>query len=239
MEQLMVEALPREERGKNRARQLRRSGLVPAVVYGGATEPQALSVDPRVVEKLLQSEAGRNAVFTLTIKGRGKAPAMIRDWQVEPVKGLLLHVDFLRIALDERLRVRVPIEIRGEAAGVKQQGGILEQVQREVEMECLPGDIPDELVVDVSELVIGKGIRVGDLKVDNRKLSILTDPDRVIVHVVAPRAVEEEKPVEEVAVAAAPAEPELIRKAKAEAEAEEGEEKAEKPSKTAAEGEKK
>jgi len=239
MEQLMVEALPREERGKNRARQLRRSGLVPAVVYGGATEPQALSVDPRVVEKLLQSEAGRNAVFTLTIKGHGKAPAMIRDWQVEPVKGLLLHVDFLRIALDERLRVRVPIEIRGEAAGVKQQGGILEQVQREVEMECLPGDIPDELVVDVSELVIGKGIRVGDLKVDNRKLSILTDPDRVIVHVVAPRAVEEEKPVEEVAVAAAPAEPELIRKAKAEAEAEEGEEKAEKPSKTAAEGEKK
>lgn len=243
MEKLMVEALPRDARGKNRARQLRRAGQVPAVVYGGATEPQVLSVDPRVVEKLLQSEAGRNAVFTLAIKGHGKTPAMIRDWQVEPVKGLLLHVDFLRIALDERLRVRVPIEIRGEAAGVKQQGGILELVQREVEMECLPGDIPDELVVDVSELTIGKGIRVGDLRVDNRKLSILTDPDRIIVHVVAPRAVEEEKPVEEVAAAAAPApapaEPELIRKAKAEAEAEEGEEKAEKPSKTAAEGEKK
>jgi large subunit ribosomal protein L25 len=239
MEQLMVEALPREERGKNRARQLRRAGQVPAVVYGGASEPQALSVDPRVVEKLLHSEAGRNAVFTLAIKGHGKTPAMIRDWQMEPVKGLLLHVDFLRIALDERLRVRVPIEIRGEAAGVKQQSGILEQVQREVEMECLPGDIPDELVVDVSELVIGKGIRVGDLKVDNRKLSILTDPDRVIVHIVAPRAVEEEKPAEEVAAVAAPAEPEVIRKGKAEAEAEEGEEKAEKPSKTAAEGEKK
>lgn len=240
MEKLMVEALPREGRGKNRARQLRRAGQVPAVVYGGATEPQVLSVDPRVVEKLLQSEAGRNAVFTLAIKGHGKTPAMIRDWQVEPVKGLLLHVDFLRIALDARLKVRVPVEIRGEAAGVKQQGGILEVVQREVEMECLPADIPDELVVEVSELTIGKGVRVGDLKVDNRKLRILTDPDRIIVHVVAPRAVEEEKPVEEVAAAvAAPAEPELIRKGKAEAEAEEGEEKAEKPSKTAAEGEKK
>jgi len=238
MEKLMVEAHPREERGKNRARQLRRSGQVPAVVYGGAGEPQALSVDPRVVEKLLQSEAGRNAIFTLAIEGRGKTPAMIRDWQVEPVKGLLLHVDFLRIALDARLKVRVPIEIRGEATGVKQQGGVLELVQWEVEVECLPGDIPDELVVDVSELTIGKGVRVGDLKVDNRKLRILTDPDRVIVHVVAPRAVEEEKPVEEVAVAAAPAEPELIRKAKLEAEAEE-EEKAEKPSKPAAEGEKK
>ncbi|HKZ52142.1 MAG TPA: 50S ribosomal protein L25 [Candidatus Acidoferrales bacterium] len=238
MEKLMVEALPREERGKNRARRLRRGGQVPAVVYGGAGGPQALSVDPRVVEKLLQSEAGRNAVFTLAIKGHGKAPAMIRDWQVEPVKGLLLHVDFLRIALDARLKVKVPIETRGEAVGVKQQGGVLEVVQREVEVECLPGDIPDELVLEVGELTIGKGIRVGDLKVDNRKLRILTDPDRVIVHVVAPRAVEEEKPAEEVVAVAAPAEPELIRKGKVEAEEEE-EGKPEKPSKAAAEGEKK
>jgi large subunit ribosomal protein L25 len=238
MEKLMVEALPRESRGKNRARQLRRSGQVPAVVYGGAGGPVALSVDPRVVEKLLHSEAGRNAVFTLAIKGHGKAPAMIRDCQVEPVKGSLLHVDFLRIALDTRLKVKVRIETRGEPVGVKQQGGVLEVVQREVEVECLPADIPDELVVEVGELTIGKGVRVGDLKVDNRKLRILTDPDRIMVHVVAPRAVEEEKPAEEVAVAAAPAEPELIRKTKAEAEEEE-EGKPEKPSKAAAEGEKK
>jgi large subunit ribosomal protein L25 len=223
MAEMTVEALPRVERGKSQARQLRRGGQVPAVVYGGAAEPQALSVNPRVIEKLLHSEAGRNAVFTLSIKGHGKASAMIRDWQVEPVKGQLLHVDFLRIALDARLKVKVPVEVGGEAVGVKEQGGILELVQREIEVECLPGDIPDGLALDVTELTIGKGIRVGDLKVDNRKLQILTDPDRVIVHVVAPRALaEEEKPLEEAVPAAAEsAEPELIRKRKAEAEAEE------------------
>ncbi|MFQ5777325.1 MAG: 50S ribosomal protein L25 [Terriglobia bacterium] len=238
MQQFLVEATPRSDRGKNRARRLRRAGQVPAVVYGGSAEPIALSVDPRVVEKILHSEQGHNAVFTLQIKGQGKASAMIRDWQSEPVKGSLLHVDFLRIALDTRLRVKVPVETRGEAIGVKQQGGILELVQREVEVECLPGDIPDSFEVEVTELAITDSFRVGDLQVDNRKLRILTDPEQVIVHVVAPRALEEEKPAEEEAAVAAEgaeaAEPEVIRKGKAEAEAEEGEEPAASP-----EGEKK
>lgn len=234
MEKLKLEAHPRPGRGKNRARELRRAGQVPAVVYGGAAESLGLSVDPRVVEKILHSEAGHNAVFTLQIKGHGQTPAMIRDWQFDPVKGSLLHVDFLRIALDERLKVKVPVHIQGEPVGVKQQGGILELVQREVEVECLPGDIPDEFTVDVSELAMAQSFRVGDFKIDNRKLRILTDPERVIAHVVAPRAVEEEKPAEEVVVAVAEgeAEPEVVRKGKAEAEGEGAEEA------PAAEGEK-
>lgn len=223
MEKLKVEAQPRESRGKNHARRARRAGQVPAVVYGGALEPLTLNVDPRSIEKILHSEAGQNAVFTLSVKGHGHTPAMIKDWQVDPVKGLLLHVDFLRVAMDVRLKVKVPVHVRGEAVGVKQQGGILEPVQREVEVECLPSDIPDEFVLEVGELTIGKGLRVGDLKIDNRKLRVLTDPERVLVHVVAPKA-EEEKPAEEAAVVAAaeaPAEPEVIRKGKAEAEGEE------------------
>lgn len=220
MEKLTVEAQPRSERGKNQARQLRRAGLVPAVVYGGAAEPASVSVNPRLVEKILHSEAGHNAVFTLKIQGQGETPAMIRDWQPDPVQGSLLHVDFLRIAMDVRLKVKVPVHTRGEAVGVKQQGGILEPVQREVEVECLPSDIPDEFGVDVSGLSIGDSVRVGDLKIDNRKLRILTDPERVIAHVVAPKA-EEEKPAVEAAVAVeAPAEPEVVRKGKAEAEGE-------------------
>jgi large subunit ribosomal protein L25 len=227
---MVVEALPREGRGKNRARQLRRNGQVPAVVYGGKAESEALSVDTRVVERVLRSEAGHNAVFTLSVKGQGKSPAMIRDWQLEPVKGYLMHVDFLRIAMDERLRVKVPVEPRGEPVGVKQQGGLLEQVHREVEVECLPEDIPGELTVDVAELVIGKGIRVGDLMVDNTKIKILDDPEQVLLHVVAPRKVEEEaKPAEEVPAAAEGVEPEVIGKGKEEGEEAEG----------AAEGEKK
>lgn len=238
MENLVVEAEPRATRGTNRARQLRRSGKVPAIVYGGAAAPESLSVDPRVVENILVSEAGRNAVFTLAIKGHGKTPAMIRDWQVDPVKGQLLHVDFWRIALDTRLKVKVPVETRGEPVGVKQQDGVLEVVLREVEVECLPRDIPDELSVEVSDLALGKGIRVGDLKVDNRKLSILTDPDQILVHVVAPRAVVEEKPVEEaVPVVGEAAEPELVGKGKEEAK--EKEEREKEAPQSAAEGEKK
>lgn len=241
MEKLVIEAQSRSARGKNAARQLRSTGLVPAVVYGGEAGPEALSVDARLVEKVLRSEAGHNAVFTLAIKGHGKAPAMIRDWQLEPVKGHLLHVDFLRISMEDRLKVKVPLETRGEPVGVKQQGGTLELVQRDVEIECLPGDIPDEFVVDVSELVIGKGIRVSDLQVDTARVKILDEPEQVLVHVVPPRKVEEEKPAEEAAAVAAPeaevTEPELIRKRKEAAE-EEGEEEKE-GGKAAVEGEKK
>ncbi|MCI0404368.1 MAG: 50S ribosomal protein L25/general stress protein Ctc [Acidobacteria bacterium] len=227
MEQLVVEAEARENTGKGVARKLRRAGRVPAVAYGGTGEPWSLSAERRTVERILHSGAGQNAVFTLKIKGKGAVPAMIRDTQLDPVKGSLLHVDFLRVALDIRLKVRVPVEVKGEPIGVKQQGGLLEIVQRDVEVECLPGDIPEHFTVDVSELSINDGIRVGDLKVDNRKIKVLTDATRVIAHVLPPRAEEEEKPAEVAVVGAEapPAEPELIRKPRAE-EGEEGEEPA-------------
>jgi len=230
MEQLVLQVEPREGRGKGVAHKLRAAGRIPAVAYGGKGEPLPLSVEPGAVTKILQSAAGQNAVFTLQVKGQGTVPAMIRDTQLDPVQGKLLHVDFLRVALDTRLKVKVPVEVKGEPIGVKQQAGILEIVQREVEIESLPGDIPDHFVVDVADLNINDSIRVGDLKVDNRKVKVLTDPVRVIAHVLPPRAEEEVKPAE-AAVAAvtaeAPAEPELIRKPRAEEEEAEGAEAAE------------
>jgi large subunit ribosomal protein L25 len=147
---------------------------------------------------------------------------MLRDWQVDPLKGALLHVDLLRVAMDVRMRVLVPVHTFGEAQGVKLQGGIFEMVTREVEIECLPSDIPGEIRVDISELMIGKQLRAGDLPLDAAKVKLVSDPQRVVAHVVALRA-EEEKPAEAVAAeAAAPAEPEVIKKGKKEVE--EGEE---------------
>ncbi|MFQ5723822.1 MAG: 50S ribosomal protein L25 [Terriglobia bacterium] len=229
MPSLQVEAQPRAERGTNRARQLRRAGRVPAVVYGGKDGPLALSVDPRHVTKILTSEAGQNAVFNLQIKGQGKTPAMIRDWQVDPVRGLLLHVDFLRISMEERVKVKIPVRVQGEPVGVKQQGGILELVQREVELECLPGDIPDEFVIEVSELNMNQGVRVGDLKLESKKLRILTDTEQVLAHVVPPRKPEEEVPVEAAVEGAEAVEPEVVGKGKEKEEAEAGEAKEEAP----------
>jgi large subunit ribosomal protein L25 len=149
---------------------------------------------------------------------------MVKDWLVDPVKGQLLHVDLQRVAMDVRLRVKVPVHTFGDPVGVKVQGGILETVTREVELECLPGDIPDEIRVDISDLTIGKHLRAGDLPLDPQKIRLVTDPDRVIVHVVALRAEEEAVPAEAaLAAEGAPAEPEVIRKGKKEVEEEEGE----------------
>jgi large subunit ribosomal protein L25 len=149
---------------------------------------------------------------------------MVKDWQVDPVRGALLHVDLVRVAMDVRIKVKVPVRTFGEPQGVKLQGGIFEMVTREVEVECLPGEIPGEFRVDVTELMIGKQLRAGDLTLDPAKMKLLTDPQRVLAHVVALR-VEEEKPAEVVAgaeAAAAPVEPEVIKKGKKEVE--EGEE---------------
>jgi large subunit ribosomal protein L25 len=236
---LTVEAEPREDFGKNAARRRRRSGRIPGVVYGGGGPVIPVSVDPEGILQILHSESGQNAIFTLNVRGKAPARAMIRDWQSEPVRGQLLHVDLVRIALDTKLKLKLAIHLTGEAHGVKVEGGIFEFLLREVEVECLPEDIPEAITVDVSPLALNQSLRVSDLPIAP-KVKVLTDPTRVVAHVVVLKA-EEEKPAEVVAEAA-PAEPEVIRKGKAEeegAEAEAGAEKAEKKEKGAEKPEKK
>jgi large subunit ribosomal protein L25 len=224
-----VEAVARETFGKNAARRLRHSGRIPAVVYGGGGPSLSLTVDPKAIVRILRSEAGHNAIFTLQIPEKAPARVMLRDWQWEPLRGDLMHVDMVRIARDEKLKVRVPVRVTGEPEGVKIQGGVFEFILREVEVECLPDNIPEHITVDVSGLVIGRQLRVSDLPVA-ASVKVLADPGRVVAHVVAPKA-EAEPAAETVEVAATPAEPELIRKRKPE---EEGAEEAKEEKKEAA-----
>jgi large subunit ribosomal protein L25 len=227
-----VEAKTRQGGGKNDARRLRQTGMIPAVVYGAGQESLAIAVDPKQMGRILHSESGHNTIFDLALDGKS-AKVMIVDWQYEPIKGALLHVDLKRIAMDKVLRVSVPIVLKGEAPGVKQQGGILEQILREVEIECLPADIPGHIDADVSQLMFGQVIRVSDLP-HGGKLKFLTDENQSVAHVVAVKEVVEAAPAEAVAEgAAAPAEPEVIKKGKQEAEGEGAEgEKSEKPEKS-------
>ena len=225
MEQIIVDAAPRDSRGKNAARRLRVIGTVPAVLYGGKKGPQALQVNTKHVSAILRSETGHNTILTVKTEG-GEDFAIVKEYQVDPVKGTLLHVDLLRVAMDVRMRVRVPVHTFGEPQGVKLQGGVFEMVTREVEIECLPADIPTEFRMDISHLMMGMQLRAADIPLDPQKMKLMTDPQRVLAHVVALR-VEEEKPAEAVAAdaAAVPAEPEVIKKGKKDAEeGEEGEE---------------
>src|SRR5579863_2758212 len=234
MESFVVEGATREERGKNAARRTRRTGQVPAILYGGKDQPVAMSVNARQVARILRSESGHNTIFTVQVAGHRDERAMLKDWQVDPVSGNLLHVDLLRIAMDVRMRVKVPVHTFGEPEGVKLQGGIFEMVTREVELECLPGDIPEEFKVDVSGLTIGKQLRAADLPFDPEKVKLVTDAQRVLAHVVILKKEEEVAPVEAVAATeAVAAEPEVIKKGKKEEEGEEGAEpeKAEKKGK--------
>src|ERR1700756_5293086 len=217
MAEILVSAQSRDDRGKNAARRLRRSGLVPAVVYGGKGDNLAVSVDPKALQKVLRSEAGRNTILKLDIAGQGAANAILKNWQVDPVKETFLHADFYRIAMDVAIRVTVPIHAVGEARGVKVDGGILELVLRAIPVECLPGDIPERIDVDVSDLGINQSLRVSDVQVP-AKVKVLEASDQVVVHVVAvkkevaptPAAA---APTAEGEVAAAPvAEPEVIKK---------------------------
>src|ERR1700687_1255834 len=227
MEQIIVEATPREDRGKNAARRMRVAGQLPAVLYGGNTEPVTLAVNAKQVAGILRSASGHNTIFKVQL-GNQQQSAILKDWQVDPVKGSLLHVDLLRIAMDVRMRVKVPVHTFGEPQGVKLQGGIFEMVTREVEIECLPADIPTEFRMDISPLMMGMQLRASDIQHAPQKMKMRPAPQRVLAHVVALR-VEEEKPAEAVAAdaAAAPAEPEVIKKGKKETEeGEEGEEAA-------------
>jgi large subunit ribosomal protein L25 len=223
METFKVEGKIREERGKNAARRTRRAGEVPAVLYGAKKDALALSINAKQLSRILRSESGHNTIFTVQVAGGKEERAMLKDWQVDPVSGTLLHADLLRIAMDVRMRVKVPVHTFGEPQGVKMQGGIFETVTREVEVECLPTDIPEEIKVDVSEMLIGRQLRAGDLALDPNKIKLLTDPQRVIAHVVTLKKEEEPAPEAAVATETAPAEPEVIRRGKKEEEEGEGE----------------
>lgn len=217
--QEVVTATPREGKfNKNAARRVRAKGRIPAVVYGAAQPSVAVEVDPKQIARILHSDAGHNSIFDIEISGAdgAKSKAMIVDWQYEPIKGALLHIDLKRIALDKAIRVEVPIQLVGIATGVKNQGGILDQVLREIEVECLPGDIPSHLDVDVSNLAFGDVLRVADLP-HSDKVTFLVDEDATVAHVTSVK--EEVAPTPEVeaaAAAAAPAEPEVAKKGKQE-----------------------
>ncbi|PYV09978.1 MAG: 50S ribosomal protein L25 [Acidobacteria bacterium] len=215
MAQMIVEGERREAAGKNANRRLRRSGRIPAVMYGPRQASIPLSVDPKAVHDILYSESGHNTIFTLKVDGAEQANAMVKGYQLDPVSGHLIHTDFLEIALDRILQVTVNIEAVGLADGVKLSGGIMDIVTRAIDVECLPADIPDSIKVDVTRLQINDYIRVKDLPPDP-KFRVMTDPEVVLITIVPP--IKEEVPVE---APAEPAEPEVIKKGKV---AEEGEE---------------
>jgi len=211
----VVEAKQRDTRGKNEARRVRAQGLIPAIVYGAGKEPVSVSVDPKKISRILNSESGHNTIFDVQVNG-GSEKVMVVDWQNDPIKGNLLHIDLKRIAMDKPIRVQVPIVLTGTAAGVKQQGGILDQVLRQVEIECLPADIPSHIDADISELVFGQVLRVSDLP-HSGTITFITDEELTVAHITSVK--EEVAPTAAEATAeAAPAEPEVIKKGKQEEE---------------------
>src|SRR5947208_13626467 len=223
MAEISITAKARDERGKNAARRIRREGLIPAVVYGGKGDTMTVAVDPKSLQKVLRSESGRNTILKLDIGGKGATNAILKSWQVDPIREHFLHADFYRIAMDVAIRVNVPIATKGEARGVKVDAGILELVIREIEVECLPGDIPERIEVDVTDLGINQSLRVSDVPAPP-KVKVLQAADQVVVHVISVK--EEEAPVAaaapvaegEAAAAAPTAEPEVIKKGKKEEE---------------------
>jgi large subunit ribosomal protein L25 len=223
--EITVAAQPRESRGKNEARRTRRSGMIPAVVYGAYKDAVPIAVSPKAILQIVHSTSGYNTIFNLDIQGGENTPVMVVDHQNDPIRGTLLHADLKRIDLSKRLRVSVPVGVTGEPKGVKTQGGLLEIISRAVEIECLPDEIPEHFTLDVSELLIGQSKRFSDLPLSG-SMKLISSPETVVAHIVTMRA-EEVKPAAEAAPtaeAAAPtaAEPEVIKKGKKEEAAEEG-----------------
>ncbi len=212
----VLEVVRRKPAGGGEAGRLRRAGRIPAVLYGGdVREAEPLAVDPKALVRILHSDSGANTLIALQIDGAGDTRVLLREYQVHPVTRELLHADFYRVAMDKVLRVTVPVHLTGEAKGVKAQGGIVDFVNREVVVECLPGDIPEHITVDVTELMLHDGVRVRDLPAG--KWKAVTDGDLLIVHVIAPKVEAAPEPAEgAVAAPAAPAEPEVIKKGKVE-----------------------
>jgi large subunit ribosomal protein L25 len=216
----IIEAQQRDPGGKNVNRRLRLAGKIPAVVYGPGKEARPVSVNPGAVKEILFSESGRNTIFSVSVDGSQPINTMIKDYQLDPVRGKLIHADFLEIAMDRLLELTVNVEIVGEAEGVKLDGGIMDIVTRSIQVQCLPSDIPESIKVDVGHLKINDYIRVKNISVD-AKVKILTDPEIVLVTIVPP--IKEEVPAVEAPVAAT--EPEVIKKGKVAEEGAEEEEK--------------
>jgi large subunit ribosomal protein L25 len=184
MAEIVIEAALREAGSSNEARRMRRDRKLPAVVYGGDRESNPITLNPREIVSILKSESGQNTVFQLKLDGGVSETVMIFDVQIDPITHSLVHADLVRIAMDVELEVEIPIELIGEPIGVRLHGGVLDHSLRELTVTCLPGDIPEQIVVDVSELDLHDSIRVGDLPIpDNVKVE--TDPDRSVASVVA------------------------------------------------------
>ena len=217
----VVVAKPREGKfNKNAARRVHVAGKIPAVLYGPGNDPVAIEVDPKQISRILFSEAGHNTIFDVEIAGLPTAKAMIVDWQREPIKDQLIHIDLKRIALDKVLRVKVRVKLQGIPVGVKTAGGILDQVLREVEIECLPADIPANIAADVSNLALYDSLRVSDLP-HSGSIKYLNAEDATVAHVVSireevatPAEVEAAAVAAATAATAAAAEPEVAKKGK-------------------------
>ena len=225
----VLEAVSRDTFGKNEARRTRRQGMVPAVLYGASSDGQQktdatpIAVNPKALLKILHSESGANTLISLKLAGAG-ARVLVKDYLLDPVTRQVLHADFYRVAMDRVLHVTIPVIVKGEPKGVKQQGGVLEFIRREIEIECLPADIPENVEVDVSELMLHQGIRVRELAV-SPKWKPVSDPDMMLVHVIMPKAEEVATPAEAVAAPAVAAEPEVLKKGKKEEEDDKDEKK--------------
>jgi large subunit ribosomal protein L25 len=224
----ILEATTRDTTGKNEARRTRRDGKVPAIVYGSTSEGSGadavqIAVEPKALSRILHSESGANTLISLRLAGAGESKVLVKEYQLDPVTHAILHADFYRVRMDRAIQVTIPVMVKGEPKGVKVQGGILEFIRREIEVECLPADIPEHVEVDVSELMLHQGIRLRDVAT-NPKWKAVTDPDTMLVHVIMPKAEEAATPAEgAVAAPTASAEPEVIKKGKKEDE--EGEKK--------------
>jgi len=211
-----LEAKARDSFGKNEARRTRAAGRVPGVLYGGdAKDATPISVEPRELLKILHSESGANTLISLKLDGSGDTRVLVKEYQLDPVTHQLLHADFYRIAMDKVIEVTIPVTVKGEPKGVKQQGGVLEFIRREIVVECLPADIPEHVEIDVSELMLHQGVRVRDIAT-SPKWKPISELDLMLVHVIMPKAEEAPAPAEAAATPAAPAEPEVIKKGKKE-----------------------
>jgi large subunit ribosomal protein L25 len=217
---ITINAAAREGFGKSEARRLRKQGMIPIAVYGEGKDASAVAINAKEIANILRSDTGHNTIFKLALPNGDGEPAtvIIKDWQVDPVKGRLLHADLMRLSMTEVTHVRVAIETAGEPVGVKLEGGILDLQMREIEVECLPGDIPENLQIDVSNLNIGDHVTVADLIYDREKIKVIADEHQVVAGVLAPRLAEEAAPVAAEDETAAGGEPEVIKKGKTDEE---------------------